>query len=179
MKAKSVLLLLFAAMVFLSCKDNKEQSTPNEPAAVAQDIFKVTLNVVAAKDDDFSLFYKEDGATDFAEPIWTSVKGNDAAQDVVYTLPADVFPTTLRLDVGRKENQEQIVLKSVTLEYNGKKRTFNGSEIGNFFRADENKCTFDASTGVIKAVVKDGVKQFPSLYPHDVPLRTEIEKLAQ
>ena len=65
------------------------------------------------------------------------------------------------------------------IEYKGKTRQIAGSELITFFRADENKCSFDPASGVIKAVVKDGVRQFPSLYPQEANLKPEIEKLAK
>ena len=50
--------------------------------------------------------------------------------------------------------------------------------MANFFRPDDSKCTFDASSGLIKALVKNGEKQCPSLYPQETLLKPEIEKLA-
>ena len=100
-------------------------------------------------------------------------------QHISFSLKKDAVPTQLRLDFGMKKDQEDIVLKSIVLEYNGKKREIIGAEIGTYFRADENKCTFDPATGIIKALVKDGVRQNPSLYPQEKVLNQEINKLAK
>lgn len=181
MKTKSILVVLFSAVLFLSCKNDKTESTKDEASKeVAESGFKVTLNVIVKQDDDFSLFFTEDGSIDFkGTPIWIGVKGSPNVQQVVYTLPSEVFPTELRLDFGMKENQEDIVLQSVVLEYKANKKEISGAALSNFFRADENKCTFDATTGVIKAIIKDGVRQHPSLYPQEANLKPEIEKLAK
>jgi len=179
MKTKSIFLALIAILAF-SCKDDKadtgKSETPNE---VVKNVFKVSVTMVAKKDDKFSLFYTEDGTTDFKQdPIWMDIKGGDQEQTLNCTLPPDVFPTEFRLDFGMNKEQESVVLKSVTFEYNGKQRVIAGAELGNFFRPDDSKCTFDPATGVIKGIEKNGMKT-PSLYPHEVNLKAELEKLAK
>ncbi len=181
MKTRIILSVLLVTTLFTGCKNDKSVDSLDvvKPEAI-DNSFKVTLDVIVKKDDDFSLFYTEDGSIDFkGVPIWLGVKGSDGVQQVVYTLPQDVFPTELRLDFGMKKDQEDIVLRSVNLEYKGKKRTIAGSELGNFFRPDDSKCSFDPGTGIIKAVVQDGVRKYPSLYPHEANLKPEIEKLAK
>lgn len=172
--------ILFAG-IFTSCKNEKSVgSSEGVESPVVDNNFKITLNVIVKRDDDFSLFYTEDGSINFTgEPIWLGVKGSENIQQVVYNLPDEVFPTELRLDFGMKEDQEDIILKGVTLEYKGRKKEIVGANLINFFIADENKCTFDPSTGTIKAIIKDGVRQFPSLYPQEVNLKPEIKKLAE
>ena len=48
-----------------------------------------------------------------------------------------------------------------------------------YFRADENTCTFDPITGVVKSNIENGVRQNPSLYPQEPTLKQEIEKLVK
>jgi hypothetical protein len=182
MRTKFIITTLVLLGIFTSCKNEKSVDSLEvvQPEVTVDNSFKVTLGVVVKKDDDFSLFYTEDGSANFkGEPIWQGVKGNEMVQQVVYTLPDGVFPTQLRMDFGMNKEQEDIILKSVVLEYKGNKREFIGVNLIDFFRADENKCTFDPSTGLIKAKVVDGVRQFPSLYPHEANLKPEIEKLAK
>lgn len=177
------LLLSFSCFftIFFSCKnetpiDELEVVKP-EAVNVGTNIFKVTLNVIVKKDDDFALFYTTDGTTDFKiAPIWQAIKGNSDVQQIKYNLPQDIFPTQLRLDFGLKQNQEDIELKSVVLEYKDKKREISGAELAVFFRADNNKCSFDGT--MIKAIVKAGVKESPSLYPQEAILGPELKKLA-
>lgn len=179
MKKFFVILIVFT---IFSCKDEKSIDSLEvvKPEAVIDNDFKITVNVIVKKDDDFCLFYTEDGTSDFKnEPIWTGIKGSESVQPIVYTLPKEVFPTQLRLDFGLKKDQEDIVFKSIVLEYKGKNREISGSELVKFFRADEKTCKFDASTGIIKAAVKDGVRVYPSLYPIEENLGAEIKKLAQ
>ena len=110
---------LFAILIvftIFSCKDEKSIDNLEvvKPEAVVDPNFKVTVNVIVKKDDDFCLFYTEDGTADFkGDPIWTGVKGNESVQPIVYTLPKDIYPTQLRLDFGLKKDQEDIVFKSL------------------------------------------------------------------
>lgn len=180
MNVKPLFFYLFLLLTF-SCKNEKDiDSLEIVRPQLTDNVFKVSLKVTVKKDDDFSLYFTTDGTTDFkADPIWMSVKGSSEEQKITFSLKKEIIPTQLRLDFGMKKDQEDIILKSVVLEYNGKKREIIGAELGTYFRADDNKCTFDPATGIIKALVKDGVRQNPSLYPQEKVLNQEIDKLAK
>jgi hypothetical protein len=178
MKTKLILLLLISITTFSSCKNDKSETKNNEDTSeVISNNFKVTLKLIIKKDDDFALFFTEDGSINFKDdPIWHGVKGSESLQDVVFELPEGSYPTQLRMDLGIKKDQEDITLKSVKMEYKGKTREIVGAELINFFRADDSKCTFDPATGLIKAV---GPTKAPSLYPQEANLGPEIAKLAK
>jgi len=169
-KVLAIFILMLATVV--GCKDEKSSGAEDNN-------FKITIESVVKKKDDYSLYYTDKTSPDFKEALWTGVEGSDSAQKTTFVIPNQAFPSEIRLDFGMNKDQEDIVLKSVLLECNGKKREFAGPELGTYFRADETKCTFDPATGTIKAVIKDGVRQNPSLYPHDKVLKAEIEKLAK
>lgn len=178
MKLKNLFLVLFLTLITVSCKD-EAKSTENEvqgqEANVAANTFKVTLNFVAKNNDDFCLLYTEDGSLDFKEGIWKEVKGSDSEQTIEFALPENAFPTQLRMDLGK--NQDEILLKTVKFEYNGKSREIKGFETGVFFRADASKCSYDATMGIIKPLVKDGKKEAISLYPNEKVMEAELPKL--
>ena len=178
MSPKTTAFVFLMFILLTSCKNDTSQNV-NQKRIDAN--FKITLNVIVKKDDNFCLFYTQDGTTDFSktQPLWLGVKGKKAEQKVIYILPKKVLPTQFRLDFGIAKNQENIIFKSVIIENNGKKIAINGSELAGFFIADVKKCTFNASNGVIKAVIKEGVRQYPSLYPQEKSLKVELEKLAQ
>ena len=178
MKLKFIIIFVLILPLFTGCKNDKS-SIVNQNGIAPN--FKITLNVIVKKNDNFSLFYTQDGTTDFSkiQPLWVGVKGKETEQKVIYILPKKAIPTQFRLDFGIAKNQENIILKNISVENNGKKRTINGSELAGFFIADVKKCTFNASNGVIKAVIKEGVRQYPSLYPQEELLKAELEKLAQ
>jgi hypothetical protein len=180
MKYNRILILVFCFFCIIGCKDkstdNSELSTEQQKTMMP---FKVTLKFVAKNNDDFCLLYTEDGTINFGEKgIWKSIEGSENEQSVQFEFPEEIFPTSLRIDLGMKPEQSDIILKSIILEYKDKKREITGTEIAAFFRPDENTCMFDATTGIVKPIVKDGVRKNPSLYPQSI-LRQEIEKLAQ
>ncbi|MBN8640956.1 MAG: hypothetical protein J0L86_04010 [Flavobacteriales bacterium] len=182
MKTKFSVALLILIGFFTSCKD--EKSIDNLKVVTPEEVdtsFKVTLKAIVKKQDDFALFYTEDGSINFfdVKPIWMGVKPSETEQDITFSLPEDVYPTQLRLDLGLNKDQEDIIIKGITFSYKGKKFEAMGANFFNYFRADENQCTADVATGTIKAVVKDGVRKGPSLYPHEVPLSKELQNLGK
>lgn len=180
MKTKFISLLILLTVFVTGCKNEKSiDNLDIVNPEVVDNSFKVTLNVVVKENDDFSLFYSEDGSSDFTKikPIWISVKGSELSQNVTFALPEDVIPTQLRLDFGINKIQKDIVLNGVTMAYKGKSKTIRCPELVSFFRADDSKCTFDHLTGKIVAKVVNDIRQFPSLYPHETVLQPEINKL--
>jgi len=177
MKINFLFVLLFLTVVGCKEKENNSNSATNNQEVTA-DNFKLTLNIIAKKKDNFCMLYTEDGSLNFNEGVWSQSKGSDTEQAIEFALPKDVFPTQLRLDLGKNKEQEDLVIKSIKLEYKGKVRELKGAEMGVFFRADASKCSFDAVTGIVKAIEKDGNREY-SLYPNEAILAAEIPKLAK
>lgn len=178
MRLKNLFIVLVLSIVVISCKDEAKKDkneVKNEEVAAPTSGFKVTLNIVAKSNDNFCLLHTEDGSLNFKDGIWKEIKGSDSDQTVEFSLPENVFPTQLRMDLGK--NQDEILLKSIKFEYRGKIREIKGFEAGVFFRADGSKCSYDATMGVIKALVKDGKKEPISLYPNEAVMATELPKL--
>ncbi len=172
---------ILLSLIF-SCQEGvKKVETTSVPtdAEMLDNSFNVTLKVIATKDDDFCVLFTEDGSINFKEGVWKEVKGAPTEQIIKFSLPSDVIPTQLRLDLGKNATQTDLVLKSVQFEYQGNARLLEGVEMGAFFRADESKCTFDPVTGIIKSVMNDGVLASPSLYPHETTFAAEIPKLVR
>lgn len=171
---------ILMSTLIIGCKnENKGNQASPTVTEVKDNIFKITIESIIKKDDDYSLYYTDASGPEFKETLWSGVKGSETPQKTTFIIPNENVPVEIRLDFGLKKDQEDIVLKSVQLEYNGKKRDIVGAELGIYFRADDNKCTFDPTTGIIKAIVKNGERQSPSLYPQDKVLKAEIEKVIQ
>ena len=179
MRLKNLFAVLFLSIAVISCKDEakKEENgeQKQEVVSASANTFKVSLTLVAKNNDDFCLLHTEDGSLDFKDGIWKEVKGSDSDQTIEFSLPENAFPTQLRMDLGK--NQDEILLKSVKFEYNGKSREIKGFETGVFFRADASKCSYNATMGIIKALVKDGKKEPISLYPNEAVMAAELPKL--
>lgn len=179
---KSNFFILLLLLVAVGCKDkasNQENQEQTETTEVVDNSFKVLVTAVVKKNDDFCLLYTENESLNFNEGVWKGVQGMENEQTIEFSLPKDVFPSQLRLDLGKSQDQDDIVLKAIRFKYAGNEREIRGAELGIFFRPDPSKCTFDSSTGVIKALVKDGKKEIPSLYPNEAVLAAELPKLAQ
>lgn len=180
MKYNHLLVLFFCCFCIVGCKDtttDKSEGTTVEQKA--EEPFTATLKFVAKKSDDFCMLYTEDGTINFGEKgVWKAIEGSENEQEVTFVLPADEYPTQLRFDLGMKKDQEDIIVKGIKLLYRGKTFEAYGSKFWSFFRADENQCTADVNTGLVKAVVKDGERKNASLYPQST-LRQEIENLAK
>lgn len=182
MKTRIILSILLVTVFFTGCKNDKsvdslEVVTPE----VVDNTFKVRMNVTVKKDDTFSLYYTEDGSTDFTKipPLWMVVKGNPSHQDVVFTLPPDVIPTQLRLDFGMNKDQEPLIINSFQMNYLKNEFKIPGNQFFIYFDPDLTKTVFDKTTGTISGVVKDGVRQSPSFYPNADPLGKEIKKIVR
>ena len=77
----------------------------------------------------------------------------------------------------KQKATDTIYLKSVHFDYLGKKFDIVGSQVGLYFRADENHCKFDSNTGAIIPIIKDGKVQHPSIYPQQDVLGPELVRL--
>jgi hypothetical protein len=177
---KKITILMLFSVLLLSCKIKNEDTENDSVQTFAKYGFKVTAKVISKKTDDFCLLYTEDGSINFGESVvWKPVPGSINEQNVEFFLPEDRYPTQLRMDLGLKQSEnDTIFLKSIQLDYNGKKVDIVGQQLGQYFRADENHCKFDPITGSIVPIIKDGKAQHPSIYPHEIELDKLLKRLA-
>lgn len=177
---KKIIYLFITTSILVSCKIKDENAETDNAQPQEKFAFKVTLNVISKTTDDFCLLYTEDGTINFGESvIWNPVPGKLEEQKVDFYFPQDVYPTQIRFDLGLKQSAtDTIYMKSVHFDYNGKKFDIVGQQVGQFFRADENHCTFDPATGAVIPIVKNGKAEHPSIYPHEVELGKALKKLA-
>ncbi len=182
MKTKKLFLFIVLGFTFFSCKiENKDQKTGETTEQPKEEYgFKVTANVISKDKDDFCLLYTEDGTIHFGENVvWMSVPAKQEAQNIDFYLPVGRYPTQLRFDLGLKQKAtDTIYLKSVHFDYLGKKLDIEGAQLGLYFRADENHCTFDPITGAIIPIIRDGKVQHPCIYPQEVELGKALKRLA-
>ena len=83
---KTLFFLVFVITLF-SCKneENNKEIKEEENKIEVDDTFKVSLNVLVKKDDDFQIYYTENKGETFTEEksIWVAVKGNDNLQKIM------------------------------------------------------------------------------------------------
>lgn len=183
MKIKILLGIILASTLFVGCKNDKtadgEKATAEAPKEEAIENFRVTLNVVAKKGDDFQIYYIQNPSETFSEEksLWFQLKGSDKPQDIVFNLPKDIVPSSVRLDFGLNKDQESITLNSVDMEFFDKKFSAKGIDLGKYFSPLE-PTKIDFATGVMTAIDKTGKKVEPALQPQET-LNQEIGKLVK
>jgi hypothetical protein len=111
--------IAFAFLIlFSSCK--KDNNQINEiPEPVEDKSFRVTMNLVVQKDDNFQIYYNEDGSDIYTPDkyIDVPVKGNTQAQDIIFKLPEDALPTSLRFDLGSNKEQGAVKINDFRMKY--------------------------------------------------------------
>lgn len=173
---KSTILSLAAILVmFTSCKDDKK----NETEVVAPKVlpFTFTVNAIVEKDDVFQVFFNEDGKESYApeDAITVSITGKKEAQDIVFILPDNVAPMSLRFDVGANKELKQIKVNGFTLNYLDS--SFSGTS-AKFFKDfyPNGNAEFDVVNNTINLKDVDGIPYDPILGA-TMELKAEILRL--
>lgn len=120
MKTKNVLLILFTLIIFVGCKNDKNQESDKVLVIEKpKDIFKVKFDLIIKKDDSLQLYFKDETMSDwdFSKCVTSVVKGSDEVQQINFSLPEEVFPTELRFDLGLNKNQSEVEIKNFKIEY--------------------------------------------------------------
>lgn len=181
MKSQSFFSILVFFLLLTSCNENSKTGVQHRIISDKSTVFKVTISAVIKKIDDFSLYYTTDGSINFQKipAIWIGVKGSNSEQEITFSLPKNVKPTQLRIDMGRNPKQAEIILKWVKLSYNGKAVDLPGTMVFSYFRPNVKSTKADATSGRISGITVNGVRQTPSLYPKENPLRKQIDYLTE
>lgn len=181
MKAKTTAVLFLFLAFLMGCKPENPNRITIDTSNPHDAVFKVGITALVLMEDNFSLYYTQDGSIDFTkiEPIWVPVKGSPVPQEILFALPANTIPDQLRLDLGNNAAQKDIFIKKITMKYNEKTFEAPGTLIFSYFRPDFNKTEFNATTGLIRGLVTDGRRQSPSLYPKEGPLSKQIKLLTE
>lgn len=172
------LIALFSILTFLGCKDKDSQSNQDPEAqqeikVEQNDFFKVSIDLVAKKDDSFHVFYNEDKSGNFVEEksVWCEFKGSYSSQTLNFNLPKNVLPNQLRFDFGVNKEQEEVKINNISITYLDKKFNISGVDMSKYFNPNE------SSTSLVGDILKPLSKgQNASVYPLE-PLTIELEKL--
>lgn len=109
---------------------NKKKETPSYAEA-----FTITLDAKITKDDNFQVFYLEQGDKAFSEAKskWLKIDGNENIQKVSFIIPKNIIPVSLRLDLGRNINQKLIYIEGITFSHKANSFYISNSEILEYF----------------------------------------------
>jgi hypothetical protein len=179
MKIKLFVTALIAAVALTSCKKEEEK----KPGAVEapkteNNFFSVAIEASAKKTDDFTLYYTEDGTTNFVDKnaVWHGIHGGKP-ETLVFKLSEEIIPTDIRLDFGMKPDQDSVIVKNIKVNYYNNTFDIKGSDFFNFFQKNDQFATsVDMANGTLTILKKDGTYKTPYFYP--TPLLVEnIKKI--
>jgi len=155
MKKSVILFSLVFMSMFFSCKDDSK--IEEEVVVQNKPVFKIALDLVIKKDDSLQVFYCENGETEIngANTVWSSVKGNNNSQQVIFNLPEDVFPTKLRIDLSKNKDQDEIEIKGFTINYDEKSFSVKDTMFYQYFIPNE-QIDWDRKKAIAKFKSKEG-----------------------
>ena len=182
MKTRNFIIIVLIAISFSACKDEKKTEVENSaPVVEKKENFSVEVDVITDKDDDFPLYYTENGTVIFddSHAVWSGVKGQSQQQTVVLNLSDEIIPTHIRIDFGINKGDEQgdVLLKRFKMSYYGKSFEIKGSDFLKYFNKNEaTKTEVDDANGTIKFVKDQNGAATPFFYPQQT-LIDEIRKI--
>ena len=174
MKTKYLLFSIVLLSVLTSCK--KETETKIEEPKKSNN-FKVTLDMLIKNDDSLQLFYQDELIPKFDEKnsLWVPVKGSLNSQEVTFNLPEEIIPTSLRIDISKKEGQQPIKINNFTVSYLDKKFETKDSTMIYYFSAN-NHLKYDPVNKTLTAIPVKGESYDPYIYTTD-KLKAQVKNL--
>lgn len=131
-------LILFALIIVVnSCKENKE---PEQKVKVENKGIKNTLvvkiNGVFTKDDKFQMLYTESKEETYTlkKVIKRKIIGSPEEQELIFTLPKEIYPSKLRLDFGKNKEQGTIMINTVSISLDGESIEISNTEFLSYFK---------------------------------------------
>lgn len=162
---KSLFLSSLALCLFLvSCKDEKKVEKDEAPAAEVSKSFKVTVNAIVEQNDIFQIFYNEDGSDAFVpeQSVAINIAGKPEAQDLVFELPEEAMPASLRFDIGANVDLKKVSFKSLNIQYMDKSITATANTFFNYFYPNP-QVEVDKATGIATMKAPKGETYDPIL----------------
>ncbi len=162
-------------LVLTSCKDNKEntEAAPKEAAVVT-----VTIRAAFEKDDSFAVYFDEEGKEAFKpeNAVIVEAKGKAGAQDLVFKMPEDVRPLSLRFDLGANPEQGKVTIETFTITKGDKTFTAPGKDFTKYL-APNDQIGFDVASGTATITKPEGAVLYDPFFLPTQALRDEMVKL--
>lgn len=171
MKTTTIFTAIILSALFISCKNDKKEEQKGEttePKVEVLENFNVIIEASASKDDNFAMYFSEDGTGNFSDKnaVWRDVKGGGENQKILFDLTEEKIPTNIRLDFGLNKEQDSVVIKSVKVSYYANSFEFKGSDFFTYFNKDEQfKYNINPTNGTLTLYKKDGEYKTPFFYP--------------
>jgi hypothetical protein len=169
---------IFVILIVSSCK--KENSIKDEVEKPKEDkSFNVTMNLVVPKDDNFQIYYNEDGSDIYAPENYVDVqvKGSSIAQDIVFKLPEDVLPTSFRFDLGSNKEQGEVKINDFRMKYFEKEFVAKDTLFIYYFGYNE-QIDYNRKKAIAKPKILSN-KVYDPIFIGSEMLKTEIKKIVR
>lgn len=159
---KNVLFTICLLVVFISCKDNKQEKPLNNGGieqktntkAIKEELV-VELNVEYLNNDNIWLFYTED-YQEYSFPIENaiqkSVNGKEGFQLVSFEFPKEIYPERIKIRFSNNKNQNTIKLKEIKISKAKNVLKINPSNFVNYFNFSKFISTSDGYELQLKEV---------------------------
>lgn len=117
--------VFFLTIFFLSCKNQPLKQFTLQDLPVKYNI-EIIINGIVPINDQFELFYFEPPKTEFNQhdAIQKNVVGSKNPQSIKFMLPHKIIPDRIRIDLGKKTEQQFIKIDNITIKYGQKKFIF-------------------------------------------------------
>lgn len=181
MKTKAYIITVLFTFFFTSCKNESKTNEVNSSNPEKKQCFSVEFDVVTDKDDDFAVYYTEDGTINFNgdQATWGHVKGQSDPQKVLINLNEEIIPTDIRIDLGIKKGADQgdVTVKTIKMDYYGRALEIRGSDFFKYFQKNDSiQTVVDEAKGTITVKKNPKSTVTPFYYPHQI-LLDEIKKI--
>lgn len=181
MKNKILFIALITFSFLISCKNEKEVEKTEVVKEKKNEFFSVEMNVICSKQDNFAVYYTEDGTINFTgeKAIWSGVLAQEGSQKITFNFPEEVIPTHIRFDFGLNKEQGDIVVEKFKLDFYGNSFEAKGSDFLKYFIQNELvKTEINEANGTIKILKNPNGFEPPFYYPHQA-LLDEITKITK
>ena len=182
MKTKFIILIVLLTSVFVGCKDEKsiDDLKTVDTKVNTDNQIKVKLFATVKKDDKFQVYFSEEEKESEYKgenSVWANdIKGSDQEQEIVFLLPADVYPNYLRIEFGTNQEQENIKISGLKVEYLGKSIDASGPMFFDFFIPNNCISIIDKNSGLIKQnKSQEGI--YDPLFFSGETLKRELKKI--
>lgn len=158
-------------MAFYSCKDNKKEEVKVDKN------FKVAFNAIVTKDDNFQIYYNEDGSIAFEADkyIDVAVKGKNEPQEIVFDLPEDVIPQAFRFDIGSNKEQKGVKFLNFKMKYFDKEFQAKDTLFIYYFGNNE-QIDYDRKNAIATPKIIEG-QLYDPIFMSKSSLKDEINKM--
>lgn len=179
MKNKFLLAIFTAAtLLFINCKgENKEEQKAATPEA--DQSFTITMNVIVPKDDNFQIFYNEDGSDNYTQDKMVNVvvKGSAQAQDLVFKIPENALPASLRFDIGANKEQGDVKINKFSMDYVGQHFEAVDSQFFVYF-GNNTSIKYDREKGIATPLANNP-EGYDPIFTATEYLKTELKKMTR